>query len=646
MYVESVTLRNFQCFGPTATTINLDPRLTVLIGTNGTGKTAVFEAMLRLFGVTSRDRDVRVDDFHVPTTETEAPESRSFTIETVLAFPELDDDEDGMETVPEFFHQMAATHDGKLKCRIVLEASWIDDASVDGTITAERRVVYTFDPDYGDQWVALSAADRSRIQMIYVPASRDGAQQVSAFLRGRLWRASQWTDDLRNLVTSTADKLVENFNTEPVVRTVEDTLTKRWQQLHTAGSDTVPGFQPIDSDLFEIVRNAELLFTPSPTGQPRRARFLSDGQRSLLHLALSATALDIENALADGAHHTEFDVASVQPPALTLLAVEEPENSLAPFYLARIVEQILDLCDGPRAQGFMSSHSASVLGRIEPERVRYFRIDTAACSTTVRPILLPAKGTEAGKYIREAVRAHPELYFARFVVLGEGDSEELVIPLIAQARGVAIDRSFVAMVPLGGRHTNHFWRLLTDLKIPHATLLDLDLGRAGGGEGRIRDVCRGLADIGIDPFAGIDGYDTLADIKEDIGSRERGKWRKHLRRWNVFFSTPLDLDMSLLRGFWDYYTQREAGEIGPRKEDPTDAVLGVGGATSSYWNPKEPERRKERQEELCWYRYRFLSRSKPSTHLRVLSKIPADDLKEPPASLAALIDCIAEEIGQ
>ncbi|WP_067473407.1 ATP-dependent nuclease [Nocardia amamiensis] len=646
MYVESVTLRNFQCFGSIATTIDLDPQLTVLIGTNGTGKTAVFEAMLRLFGVTSSDRDVRVDDFHVPAAETEAPESRSFTIETVLAFPELDDDEHGLETVPEFFHQMAATHDGKLKCRIVLEASWIDDGSVDGTITAERRVVYTFDTDYGDQWVALSVADRSRIQMIYVPASRDGAQQVSKFLRGRLWRASQWTDDLRDLVTSTADKLAKNFNTEPVVRTVEDTLTRRWQQLQTAGSDTVPGFQPIDSDLFEIVRNAELLFTPSPTGQPRRARFLSDGQRSLLHLALSATALDIENALADGAHHTEFDVASVQPPALTLLAVEEPENSLAPFYLARIVEQILDLCDGPRAQGFTSSHSASVLGRIEPERVRYFRVDTAARTTTVRPILLPAEGTEAGKYIREAVRAHPELYFARFVVLGEGDLEELVIPLIAQARGVAIDRSFVAMVPLGGRHTNHFWRLLSDLKIPHATLLDFDLGRAGGGAGRIRDVCRRLIDIGIDPFERIDGYDDLTDLEGDLTPSERTAWRSHLRQWNVFFSTPLDLDMALLRKFWSHYTRLVGRESGPRNDDATDTVLGVEGGKSKYWNPTDAKLLERRKDQLRWYRYRFLGRSKPGTHLRVLSTMTTDDLKAPPEPLAALIDCIAKEVGQ
>jgi hypothetical protein len=646
VYVESVTLTNFQCFGPNPTTINLNPELTAFIGANGAGKTAVCQALLRLFGVAANERQVRVDDFHVPADETDVPETRSFTIDTVLAFPELDDGDSGAHTVPEFFHQMAATHDGTLKCRILLEATWVDDGSVDGAVTDERRVVHIFDADYGDQWVALPPVERGRIQMIYVPSSRDGARHVSAFLRSRLWRASQWTDELRELVTSTADTLAENFHTEPVVTTVESALKHRWQQLYQAGTDTIPSFQPIDRDLTQIIRNAELLFAPNHAGHPRHARFLSDGQRSLLHLALIVTALDIEAELADGAHSAEFNVTSAHLPTLTLVAVEEPENSLAPFFLSRIVLQVLDLCAEPRAQAILSSHSASVLTRIEPDRVRHFRLDSSADTAVVRPIVLPADGTEVGKYVREAVRAHPELYFARFVVLGEGDSEELVIPLFAQARGLAIDRSFVAMVPLGGRHTNHFWRLLNDLRIPHATLLDLDLGRAGGGGGRIRDACRRLLEVEINPFEGIDGYEDLADIEDDLDVMDIKKWLVQLRRWNVFFSGPLDLDMALLRKFWDQYTQLEPGESGPRDTDATDAVLGTEGTTSRYWNPDNADKLATRKAQLRWYRYRFLTRSKPSTHLRVLSSMTDRQLEEAPEPLVSLIARIAEEVGQ
>jgi hypothetical protein len=46
----------------------------------------------------------------------------------------------------------------------------------------------------------------------------------------------------------------------------------------------------------------------------------------------------------------------------------------------------------------------------------------------VKAIPLPSDETdEAFKYVREAVRGFPELYFARLVILAEGPSEEIVL---------------------------------------------------------------------------------------------------------------------------------------------------------------------------------------------------------------------------
>jgi putative ATP-dependent endonuclease of OLD family len=61
-----------------------------------------------------------------------------------------------------------------------------------------------------------------------------------------------------------------------------------------------------------------------------------------------------------------------------------------------------------------------------------------------------------------------------------------LLPWLAEAPDLLIDPAFVAIVPLGGRYVQHFWRLLSGFKIPYATLLDLDLGRQGGGFGRGR----------------------------------------------------------------------------------------------------------------------------------------------------------------
>ena len=76
----------------------------------------------------------------------------------------------------------------------------------------------------------------------------------------------------------------------------------------------------------------------------------------------------------------------------------------------------------------------------------------AARETTVKRIVLPDDDELAAKYVREAVEAYPELYFSRFVVLGEDDSEQVVPPRLLAAVGIAEDDASVLLVPLGGRH--------------------------------------------------------------------------------------------------------------------------------------------------------------------------------------------------
>jgi len=690
MFIESLVLENFKCFGPDRTTIDLGPSVTAFVGVNGSGKTAACEALLRLFALSARDRAVRVEDFHVPLNETETPSSRELTIEVVLAFPELDgydqdvgdegeggeavdgeadDSEDddfadgeaddsealdhyvhcevleqsaaGRRAVPEFFSRMAADENGELRVRIVLNAKWEDDGTVEGAITEDRIVVSTLAEEYGeDDYAPLPPAERSRIQMIYIPASRDGARQVATFLRSRLWRAAQWSDDLREKVKEYTADVGLHFTDEPVVTAVEGALTSRWRELHDAATHAVPKLRLLDSDFDQLVLGTELLFEPDPTGRARPARLLSDGQRSLLHLALTAATLDVEAAVYDRRHEADFTLDPAQLPSLTLIAVEEPENSLSPFYLSRIVGQLQDLGVGEASQAILSSHSASVLTRIAPEGIRYFRTERETATASVREITLPADETEAGKYVREAVRAHPELYFAKFVVLGEGDTEQLVIPRIAQAQGVQLDPSFVAVVPLGGRHTNHMWKLLNDLGIPHATLLDLDYGRVGAGAARLRDACNRLYDSGIDPLADLDGYDDVDNITDELKLPELEPILLHLRKFGIFFARPLDLDYIMLAKFPAAYKKRVKGESGPRTTDAYATVIGEGGSDAEFWSAGS------RPERLRWYRYLFLSRSKPSSHLQALGRLTDEQLRDgSPRVVTSLVRYIRKRVG-
>ncbi len=661
MHIERLTLTNFRCFESSSTTIALDAIFTAFVGANGAGKTAAFAALGRMFGVTRAERQVVPEDFYIGPDETETPTTRDLSIEVVIAFPELADDdidptdnadaedldEDGVDlavlddhtlaTIPEFFRQMATSEDGELKCRFRMDAKWTDDGSVDGTVTESLRVTRTFDDNYSeDDCSPLRAVDRTRIQMVYLPASRDGARHLTAFLKSRLWKAARWSDALRSAVEEVANDIGARFSDEPVVAAVEQAVSKRWRYLHRSVFDVDPSFRPIDRDFSQLVNKAQILFTPSEAGRERSAEQLSDGQRSLLQIALTSATIDIETSIASGGSRNAFDMDAVDLPSLTLLVVEEPENSLSPQFLSRIVSQIRDIGVGARAQTLVSSHSASVLGRVDPRAVRHFRIDEPSLAAVVNCLALPGDATDDATYVREAVRAFPELYFARFVVLGEGSSEEVVIPRLAEAAGTLIDQAFVAVVPLGGRHVNHFWRLLAGLNIPHVTLLDLDVGRAGGGEGRLQTACRELGKLGIHPLEDLAQFGDVDDI-DGLDESGFAAVVDALKAHNVVFCAPLDLDMTMLVAFSDAYRQLDEKERGPQDTPAYEAVLGAKGSLDDYegWD-----------DNMQWYRYLFLGRSKPTTHMRALRRL--DDgaiLAATPDELKTVVDLISNAVN-
>jgi hypothetical protein len=645
MIISEVTLRGFRCFGPTTTTVGLDGGLTVFIGDNGSGKTALMLALLRVLGP-GRQSIVR-QDFHVPPNEVDAPSKRVLSIELKLVFPELAQEGSDLPAVPEFFDQMTVYEDGAPVCRLRLDATWVDDDTDEGVIDQQHNVVLP--PDRGsdetEKLLRFGAEGRAHLRMVYVPATRDGTSHMTNFLRGRLWRAMRWSDNLRETLKTTGTRLNDAFLAEPGVARVSARTAERWSGLYAGGTDSTPVLAPVDVRIGEFVRGVQMKFRPDESGGDRPLSELSDGQRSLFHISMTAAALDVESGVADT--DEAWDTDKLMTPVLTVVAVEEPENNLSPFYLSRIIRQLQDIAGRHGVQAIISSHSPSILARIDPSQIRHFSVGEGR-EAHVRNIELPADPDDAAKYVREAVRTYPELYFASFVILGEGSSEEVVIPRIAEAMGVEIDRSFVAIVPLGGRHVNHLWRLLTGLGIPHVTLLDLDTGRDGGGWGRIRSACSELLATGTtaedlfgDNALGHDVQDLVAGLGTDPAEADSHarEWRDRLRRHGVYFCEPLDLDMAMLRALREHYTHLPPGRRGPQNRGNAAAVvLGSEGDPSAY-----PDA--EWADDFTWYRYLFLGRGKPNTHVHALARATDDQLAtHAPEVLQALVRHVAERV--
>lgn len=628
MRLTKLTLCNFRCFGPTPITIDLDD-LTVLIGTNGTGKTAVLLALTRLFGGRTTERTVEYSDFHIPPGTDEGNlEELNLWVEATIAFP-------SSAGVPECFRHMVVQAPGATPtCRIRLDAVWHRNSSSVGEIDPSLNWITSTDsipPENAKQRMANH--ERANILVLYVPASRDPSTQLrhaSGALLQPLLKAIQWADATRLSATQAASQVRNAVRGEAGMQALEAAITSEWNKLQDFTSLATVQLHPLSSEFETLVRQIEAVFSPTAAqaSQAQSLERLSDGLRSLFYFSLVGARFELEQQLTNNATTPPlFDLEAAGLPILTIFAIEEPENHLAPQYLSRILALLTRLSTNQKAQVILTSQSPSVLGRVDPERVRHLQLGSGNGSSSVRRLTLPAQGDpEAFKYVKEAVLAFPELYFARLVVLGEGDSEEVVLPRAARALGLAFDQTFVSVVPLGGRHVNHFWRLLNDLGIPHVTLLDFDRERYGGGWGRFKYVIEQLLTYRSNVTLQTFGITQVQLNEMPTWSLDDAaviaSWLQVFEANDVFFSTPLDLDFLLLQAFpTEYHASMDgtgpriptdAQQLANRRQSAKEAVLKSEGGDGHTYTETE-------RHDFIWYQYLFLGRAKPVTHMRALA---------------------------
>ena len=347
-------------------------------------------------------------------------------------------------------------------------------------------------------------------------------------------------------------------------------------------------------------------------------------------LAWQSLARDV----LDGSE-TSFDQHRLRPPVHTVIAVEEPENSLAPQYLGRINRQLRKAAEHGDSQSLIATHSPALLRRVAPEDICFLRLDQNRQSQ-VRRIILPTSSEDSAKYVREAVLAFPELYFSRLVVLGEGDSEQIVLPRVLAAAGIAEDDASVAVVPLGGRHVNHFWRLLNELEIPHVTLLDLDSGRYQGGWGRVRNALKQYNKLNPGTFTdpqidSLPAWNDAVDFPVLMGANwsDGSGMMNALEQNGVYFSHPVDLDLMLLEAFPKAYG---AESIGAPDEKLIAAVLGKSHANEDRLSDGTLALFDD-------YHRLFDLKSKPASHLKAMAALTNEELlRGLPGPLTRLVE--------
>ena len=668
MKLTKVIINNFRSFGESQI-IELNNQ-TVLIGNNSSGKTTVLQALSKLFSDKQNDRIIRKSDFHLPKGSRPRENIRNLFIETIFEFDEL------YRTlyspsIPSFFEHFTVSQDGaKPFLRIRLESSWEDDGTIEGSIDTQIYYISSGEEEFKEEDKHRAPRkDLDKIRVLYVPASRTPEKELgnaSGSMLSRLVNSINWTEDETNEITDKIDELNNTFLSENGALTqINQEIHKSWELYHEDNRFSQAELIINSSEMAAALRQIALKFSPTTTEEAFTVSDLGDGLRSIFYFSLVDSILDIELEITkDREENPDNPRFKLVPPILTILAIEEPENHIAPHHIGKLVKRFKQLSNNDNSQVILTSHSPAIVKRIEPEELRYLRIESndRVLQTIVSDIKLPQDTDESYKYIKGAIQAYPELYFAKLVVLGEGDSEELLLPKFFDLLGNEIDSSQISIVPLGGRHVNYFWKLLNSLKIPHITLLDFDNERYGGGWGRVKYVIQQLLEIGIERSDLVklkDGRilkdEDIARISSwqicDIFSQPLLSWINHLEKFNIFFSAPLDIDFLMLQHYKEHYLGTLSLKEGPvvsyadsdgnsKKVKLTDLdcidKLQLEGLEKRIEEAKIATLKdksgpgdsftREEKELMIWYQYFFLGRGKPTTHMQFLSSISDDEL--------------------
>lgn len=624
MKIDKVVLSNFRCFPEEKTIIDLEDDITCLVGNNGSGKTAFVLALKRLFGSTIEDRTIIKDDFYVNTSESKSDIcGRKLYIEIEFSFAELRKSiQEARTTCPAFSSVIYSdTNTHSFKARMRLEAIW-DETEYEDDVQSQIYWITTSDDiEFGEESEfkhSVSSQDRKYIRLRYIPAFRDSKSTLRNEIKVLTKTLEEYTSiELENQIKieEISQNLSQEIQSLDSIKTSTALIQKIWSQTHdeTLTHYQQPRLESVPTEVGELLKSISIKLYPSEWDECRDIDELSDGQVSLLYFTLSLALYELEQK-----HHAGkakgFKPYDKNIAIFTIFAFEEPENHLSPYYLGRILNLLSKTCETNKAIGIVTSHSSCVVQRMRRvEQIRHFRQENNSQYrySIVKKILIHAERTaDDYKYINQAILAHPELYFSKLVVLGEGDSEEIVIPQLAKKLGFDLDPSFVAFVKLGGRHVNHMWRLLSDLNIPYVTLVDLDLGRSGGGNQRIKNIIE-TTNKQSEIIASCQEATSESTTESEKMKLILGK----LEEENIYFSLPIDLDMAMIQSFSSYYEAENA-----RNSDRSileKAVFGTEGNSIDC----EKYGFNFSDEILKKYRNLFLTGSKVASHYKAMANI-------------------------
>ena len=460
MFLAQLTIENFRCFGdgPNAFVTDFRPGLTALVGANDAGKTAVIDALRLALGTSDQEwARIEESDFNNPTKairvicrfdDLDARDLRAFP-EYLVYGPRAGDK-------PSLFLHWTVENVVKLrKGRAYRRPSCTSGRDGKGPeFSAEARLNFlaTYLRPLRDSEAALTAGRGSRLAQVL--------RQSSLISKGTTFDPGQLLSAQKLSILSITQLLHDLLNTQEGIRDTGDKINETLGRLSLLGDDLKSSIRvsgdnlPDDSRLRELLERLDLRLA----GKGK----LGLGSDNLLFMACELLLLSQDD---HGGNR--------------MLLIEEPEAHLHAQRQLQVMRALQVQAKDKEIQIITTTHSPNLCSAINLENLVMIS-NRRGFPLSRNKTMLDASDYKFLARFLDSTKAN--LFFAKAVMIVEGDGENILLPVIARLLGRGLTENGVSIVNVGGiglsRYSRIFRRqVLADgsIGVPVACITDLDV---------------------------------------------------------------------------------------------------------------------------------------------------------------------------
>jgi len=433
------------------------PRVTVLIGTNNSGKTSLLKAMQLALGDYSRY--LSEEDFHIGADEKRVPE----ILVDVRIIPV---DGDGIRTqrfndewTTEFGDKIRAEANGS---QFVALRTRTEPDKIKGGYDCKRSTL--------ERWPDLTTWQTEKIKetnmssrfesmpFISIEAQRDihlelkdRSSFVGKVLSNVEYKPAEITA-LESLIKGVNDEAV---NKSIVLQKLKTHLEKLNQSFQGSGSAEIT---PFPKKIRDLSKHFSIHFGESLSGI-FSMEYHGMGTRSWASMLTVKALIDL---MADK-HEKE------EKPFFPILAAEEPEAHLHPNAQKTLYHQLAE----SKGQVIVSTHSPYLAAMADITHLRSLRKDSTGI--VAKKLLYDISEEDKKILKREITIKRGEILFSRALILSEGITEEQVLPAMFEVyTGKSLYDLGISCISVGGKNYSPFVKLACSLGIPTFIVSDND----------------------------------------------------------------------------------------------------------------------------------------------------------------------------